>query len=51
MQNSRSGLLCLIAVLLFVGSCTKEPKHHVVTFEVGIDRDGRTQPVAGETFA
>lgn len=50
MQNSRSGLLCLIAVFLFVGSCTKEPKHHGVTFEVGIDRDGRTQPVAGETF-
>ena len=50
MQNSRSRLLWLIAVLLFLGSCAKEPKLHVVTFEVGVDRDGRTQPVAGETF-
>jgi hypothetical protein len=48
--NSCSGLMCLIAAFLFVASCANQPNLRVVTFEAAIDRDGRTQPVARETF-
>lgn len=39
-----------MAVLLCVASCAKEPNLRVVTFEATIDHDGRTQPIASETF-
>ena len=48
--NTGRGLLCLLAALLFTASCDNTPDLHHVSFEVTIDRDGRTQPVTNGEF-
>ena len=44
-------LICLLALILVGGSCLNSKYHRgVVTIHVSVDKDGRQQPVTGESF-
>lgn len=43
-------IVTLTAALVFLASCDNRVKMGVVTIEVSLDKEGGTQPVAGEEF-
>ena len=50
-STSGLGLICLVVLILIGGSCLNSKYHRgVVTIHVSVDKDGRQQPVTGESF-